>query len=65
MAKKYLSTKFGIDLLDGFWENGFYGRTDSRVMTEAQKLKTNKKKMPKIESFKFDNSFNNFGRGPP
>ncbi len=27
MVKRYLSTKFGIDLLDGFWENEFYGRT--------------------------------------
>ncbi len=40
MMKKYLSTKFGINLPDGVWENGFYGRTDgrttdARVMTVA------------------------------
>ena len=29
MVKRYLSTKFGIKRLDGFWENGFYGRTDA------------------------------------
>ncbi len=29
MVKRYLSTKFGINLLEGFWENGFYGRTDN------------------------------------
>ncbi len=28
MVKRYLSTKFGTNLLDSFWENGFYGRTD-------------------------------------
>ncbi len=28
MVKRYLSDKFGINLLDGFWENGYYGRTD-------------------------------------
>ena len=26
MVKRYISTKFGINLFDGFWENGFYGR---------------------------------------
>ncbi len=26
MVKWYLVTKFGSNLLDGFWENGFYGR---------------------------------------
>ncbi len=26
MEKRYLSTKFGINLHDGFRENGFYGR---------------------------------------
>ncbi len=26
MVKGYLSTKFGINLLHGFWENGFYRR---------------------------------------
>ncbi len=31
MVKRYLSTKFGINLLDGFWENEFYERmTDGR-----------------------------------
>ncbi len=30
MVKRYLSTKFGINLLDGFLENGFYGWTDGR-----------------------------------
>ncbi len=30
MVDSYLSTKFGINLLDGFWENVFYGRTDGR-----------------------------------
>ena len=24
----YLSTKFGVNLIDCFWENVFYGRTD-------------------------------------
>ncbi len=24
---RYLSTKFGVNLFDGFWENAFYGRT--------------------------------------
>ncbi len=28
MVERCLSTKFGINMLDGFWENGFYGRTD-------------------------------------
>ena len=28
MVKRYISTKFGINLLDGFWGNGFYGRTN-------------------------------------
>ncbi len=26
MAKMYLFTKFGINMHDGFWENGIYGR---------------------------------------
>ncbi len=26
MVDSYLSTKFGINVLDGFWENAFYGR---------------------------------------
>ncbi len=28
MVKRYLSTKFGINMPDGFCENVFYGRTD-------------------------------------
>ncbi len=28
MVDSYLSTKFGINLLDSFWENAFYGRMD-------------------------------------
>ncbi len=31
MVDSYLSTKFGINLLDGFWENAFYGRMDGRT----------------------------------
>ncbi len=31
MMKRYLSTKFGINMPDGFWENGFYGRTDGQT----------------------------------
>ncbi len=27
MVKRYLSTKFGINIPDGFWENEFNGRT--------------------------------------
>ncbi len=30
MVKRYLSTKFGTNVLDRFWENGFYGRMDGR-----------------------------------
>ncbi len=30
MVDSYLSTKFGINLLDRFWENAFYGRTDDQ-----------------------------------
>ncbi len=37
MVKRYLSTKFGINLLDAFWENGFYGRTDGR-RTDGRKM---------------------------
>ncbi len=34
MVKRYLSTKFGTNIPDGFWENGFYGRTtDDRRQT--------------------------------
>ncbi len=28
MVKRYLSTKFDINLFDSFWQNGFYGQTD-------------------------------------
>ncbi len=36
MEKRYLSTKFGINLQDGFWENGFYGRrTDGRMTDDG------------------------------
>ncbi len=28
MVDSYLATKIGINSLDGFWENAFYGRTD-------------------------------------
>ncbi len=42
MVKRYLFTKFGSNMLHGFWENGFYGRTmdderttDARVTTVA------------------------------
>ncbi len=32
MADSYFSTKFGINSLDGFWGNAFYGwRTDRRT----------------------------------
>ncbi len=32
--KRYLAAKFGINLLDRFWENGFHGRTtDARLTT--------------------------------
>ncbi len=34
MEKRYLSTKFGINLHDGFGENGFYGRTDDGRTTD-------------------------------
>ena len=27
MVDRYLSTKFGVNLFDDFWENAFYGRT--------------------------------------
>ncbi len=33
MLKRYISTKFGINLLDRFWENGFYGRRMDRRWT--------------------------------
>ena len=36
MVKRYLYTKFGIDMPDGFWENGFYGRTTDRRTTDVR-----------------------------
>ena len=30
MVDSYISTKFGSNMLDGFWENAFYGQTDGR-----------------------------------
>ncbi len=37
MVERYNSTKFGIDLLDGFWENEFYERwTDGRTMNDRR-----------------------------
>ncbi len=37
MVKRYLSTKFGINLHDGFLENGFYGRTtDGRTTDDGR-----------------------------
>ncbi len=38
MVDSYLSTKFGINLLDGFWENAFYGRTpdDGRTTDDGR-----------------------------
>ncbi len=38
MVKRYLSTKFDINMLDGFWENEFYGRTtdDRRRTTDGR-----------------------------
>ncbi len=36
MVKRYLSTKFVINLLDGFWENKFYGlMTDGRPRDDS------------------------------
>ncbi len=32
MVDSYLSTKFGINFLDRFWKNAFYGRTDDGRM---------------------------------
>ncbi len=43
MEKRYLSTEFGINLHDGFWENGFYGRrtTDGRrIFKKNSKIQT-------------------------
>ncbi len=39
MVKRYLSTKFGINLLDGFWQNGFYRRqTDDGRRKDGQRI---------------------------
>ncbi len=36
MVDRYLSVKFGVNLLDGFRKNDVYGRTtDARVTTVA------------------------------
>ncbi len=37
LEKRYLSAEFGINLHDGFWENGFYGRrTDGRTTDDGR-----------------------------
>ncbi len=36
MVDSYLSTKFGINLLDGFWENAFHERMDDGRMDRWQ-----------------------------
>ena len=30
MVDSYLSTKIGVNSLNGFWENAFYGQMDGR-----------------------------------
>ena len=36
MVDRYVSQKFGVNPLDGFWENDVYGwTTDAHVMTVA------------------------------
>ena len=41
MVDRYLSTKFGINLICGFWENAFYGlRTTPDARTTAIALLT-------------------------
>ncbi len=35
MVKRYLSTKSGINLLDGFWEKGLYRRMTDRRMDDG------------------------------
>ncbi len=35
----YLSTKIGVNSLDGFWENAFYGRTTDARATALSGLK--------------------------
>ncbi len=39
MVDSYLSTKYGINLLDGFWENTLYGRTTDARATALALLK--------------------------
>ena len=39
MVKGYLSTKFGVNLLDGFWENEFYGCTMYDGRTDDGRLR--------------------------
>ncbi len=38
MVDSHLSTKFGINSLDGFWENMFYGRNTDGRMTDDGRL---------------------------
>ncbi len=35
MVDSYLSTRFGINLSNGFWENTFYARTTDGRTTDA------------------------------
>ena len=45
MVDSYLSAKFGIDLLDGFSENAFYGRrTDARATALALRTQSSRAK---------------------
>ncbi len=39
MADTYLSTNIGVNSLDGFWENVFYGRTDGRTDNDDGRLR--------------------------
>ena len=32
MVNSYLLTKLGIDSVNGFWENAFYGQTDAHAI---------------------------------
>ena len=43
MVKRYLSTKFDINLLDEFWQNGFYGRTTAGRMTDDGRQHDNRR----------------------
>ena len=66
MVDSYLSTKFGISSLDGFWGNAFYGRTTDACATALALLtQSSSAKNAKIQNLKYHNSFNNFGRDPP